>query len=70
MDELRRFLKRHAMTQRDLAAALGVTEPFISQILSGQSGVSLDTAKQILAFCRAKEAGLTFDDLFGDGKVA
>ncbi len=65
MDELKRFLQRHQMTQRDLAGALGVTEGFVSQVVLGQCAVSLERAKQILAFCRTKEPGLDFDDLFG-----
>jgi transcriptional regulator with XRE-family HTH domain len=65
MDELRRFLARHRMTQQDLAKEIGVTDAFVSMLLSGKSGCSLDTAKTILAFCQGKEPGMTFEQLFG-----
>ena len=65
MPELRNFLIRHKLTQRDLADGIGVTTQFISLILAGESGPSLETAKKILAFCQAREPGLTFEMLFG-----
>jgi transcriptional regulator with XRE-family HTH domain len=66
MDELRRFLSRHNLTQEDFAEAIGITSAYVSMLLSGKGKPSLSTAKAILAFCRTKEPGLTFDELFGD----
>ncbi|MEW6338267.1 MAG: helix-turn-helix transcriptional regulator [Acidobacteriota bacterium] len=65
MDELRKFLSRHNLSQQDLAQEIGVSDAFVSMLLSGKSGTSLATAKAILAFCRKREAGITFEHLFG-----
>ncbi len=70
MDELRRFLSRHNLTQEDFDEAIGITSAYVSMLLSGKGKPSLTTAKAILAYCRTKEPGLSFDELFGDGSKA
>jgi transcriptional regulator with XRE-family HTH domain len=69
MDELRDFMARHRLTQEEVATAIGTTKQFVSQILRGEANPSLETAKALLAFCQSKEAGMTFERLFG-GKAA
>jgi transcriptional regulator with XRE-family HTH domain len=66
MDELRRFLSRHNLTQEEFGAAVGISGPYVSMLLSGKGKPSLSMAKTILGYCRTKEPGLTFDELFGD----
>lgn len=43
-DRVRAYLKKHDMTQRDLAAALKVTEAHLSSVLAGRDQPSLDMA--------------------------
>jgi len=69
MDELRKFLARHGLSQTDLADAIGVTNAFVSLLLAGKSGASLSTAKDILGFCRQREPWLTFEQLFGESAL-
>lgn len=58
-------MARHRLTQEDVAAAIGVTKQFVSQVLLGKASPSLETAKALLSFCQSKEAGMTFERLFG-----
>jgi transcriptional regulator with XRE-family HTH domain len=64
MDELKAFMDRHKLTQRELGNAVGITGAFVGQLLAGQSQPSLETAKALLAFCQSKEPGMTFEKLF------
>lgn len=44
---LKEVLKERGMTQRDLADRMGVTEAFVSKIVSGRSASTLDTLQRI-----------------------
>ncbi len=70
MDELKDFMARHKLTQKDVGEAIGVTNAFVSMLLSGESSCSLATAKALLSFCQSKEPGMTFERLFRDIKAA
>jgi len=71
MDELRRFMARHRLTQEDIAQAIDKTPQFVSQMILGTSNPSLSTTKALLAFVQSREPGMTFEALFGTAdKVA
>lgn len=46
-EALKEKLKEEKMSQRQLALRTGVTEPFISRIISGQKGMSVSFAKKL-----------------------
>ncbi len=50
--------KKRGMNQSDFARAIGTTQSHISEIETGRSGMSFDTAQRI-----AKALGVTLDDL-------
>lgn len=65
---LRKAIKDAGLKQKDLAAALAVTEGQVSKILGGKRGVSVETAARIVEVIRHKTGrrrGITIDALFG-----
>ena len=56
--------KRKRMTQTELAIAVGVTQPSISDYESGKKRPTIDTAKKL-----ADALGCTVDDLLKDAKA-
>ena len=56
--------KRKRMTQTELAIAVGVTQPSISDYDSGKKRPTIDTAKKL-----ADALGCTVDDLLKDAKA-
>jgi transcriptional regulator with XRE-family HTH domain len=55
VSEIRAALKARGLSQVGLAAALGVSENHLSQILSGKRRMSLETYREIEAFLAAAE---------------
>jgi len=71
MDELARFLQTHDITQANLAQGIGVSGAYVSMLLSGKSGASLQTANAILSFLRERTGEpVTFEQLFGSPALA
>ena len=66
MIELKVFLTRHQLTQRDLADAIGLSQAAVSQMLSGKNSPSKTTIDAVLGFCRGRDPGVTYDDIFGE----
>lgn len=56
--------KQRRMTQTELAIAVGVTQPSISDYESGKKRPTIDTAKKL-----ADALGCTVDDLLKDAKA-
>lgn len=56
--------KQKRMTQTELAIAVGVTQPSISDYESGKKRPTIDTAKKL-----ADALGCTVDDLLKDAKA-
>jgi len=66
--KLRKAIRDAGLKQKDLAAALEITEGTVSKILGGKCGVSVDTAARIVEVIRHKTGrrrGITIDALFG-----
>lgn len=65
MSNIRRIRVERRMTQKDLAAASGVSQPFIVDLERGARGAKPETLERIAA-----ALGVTVDDLIGvyDGK--
>ena len=70
MDELKAFLARNRITQRELGDAIGVTGAFVGMMVNGDASPSLATARALLAFCRSKEPRMNFDKLFAEKEPA
>lgn len=68
MIELKVFLVRHGLEQRDLAAGAGLTPKTISNIMTGKHAPSHRTLTQIIEFCRSLDPNVTFESLFGATK--
>ena len=56
--------KQKRMTQTELAIAVGITQPSISDFESGKKRPTIDTAKKL-----ADALGCTVDDLLKDAKA-
>lgn len=48
---LTEYLKLYKLTQAGLAAKIGITQPYLSELLAGQRTPKLETLNRILAEC-------------------
>lgn len=72
-EKLRQLVEDAGLTQTELASRLGMSEPTVSRLLSGQRGIKVEEAEAVLAVLRehtGKRRGLTLNDLVGDGRAA
>lgn len=72
-EKLRQLVEDAGLTQSELASRLGMSEPTVSRLLSGQRGIKVEEAEAVLAVLRehtGKRRGLTLNDLVGDGRAA
>lgn len=58
MESIRKYLKDEEVSQRQLAASLGISEEHLSRIISRQRGASLSLLRKI-----AKQTGISIDQL-------
>jgi len=66
---LQRFLERHPdLDQATLAAKIGTSQGYLSQLASRKRRPSLAMVNRVLAVLRRYEPDLSYEDLFG--KVA
>jgi transcriptional regulator with XRE-family HTH domain len=56
VEELRKFLDRHGLSQRELSELIGVTKPAVDHWLSGRRDVPKPMAKLIRYFDREPAA--------------
>ena len=72
-ERLKQLVEDAGLTQAELAAAVGMSEPTVSRLLSGQRGLKVEEAEAVLAVLRGRTGrrrGLTLNDLVGAGKAA
>ena len=72
-ERLKQLVEDAGLTQAELAAAVGMSEPTVSRLLSGQRGLKVEEAEAVLAVLRertGRRRGLTLNDLVGTGKAA
>jgi len=72
-ERLKQLVEDAGLTQAELAAAVGMSEPTVSRLLSGQRGLKVEEAEAVLAVLRertGRRRGLTLNDLVGAGKAA
>lgn len=68
-NRLRDTIKGAGLKQKDLAAALSVSEATVSKILNGQRDISMTTARSIVKVLRhrtGRRRGISLDALFGE----
>lgn len=72
-ERLREAIRAAGISQRAVAAAAGMTESALSNILAGRRTPSMETAEAILRVLRertGRRRGLTLNDLVGADKAA
>ena len=72
-ERLKQLVEEAGLTQAELAVAVGMSEPTVSRLLSGQRGIKVEEAEAVLAVLRertGRRRGLTLNDLVGAGKAA
>lgn len=60
------LLRRHEITQADLARGIQRSEPFVSRLVRGGTGASQLTIQRVLAFLSVRlQRSVTFEEAFG-----
>ena len=60
------LLKRHGLTQRDMADGTGLAVSAVCDIVNGKRQPTTGTVNRVLAYARRFEPATTYEDLFGD----
>lgn len=62
MNRLAKWLEKNSKTQDELAEAIGVTQPYVSRLVSGERGPGLAVALAIEKFTRGAVPAVSWDE--------
>jgi transcriptional regulator with XRE-family HTH domain len=60
------LLRRHNLTQRDMAEGTGLAVSAVCDIVNGKRQPTTGTVNRVLAFARRYEPETTYEEVFGD----
>lgn len=64
------ILRKHSLTQRDVASGTGLALSAVNDIVNEKRCPTTATVNRLLEYLRRFEPALTYEELFGNGKAA